>query len=160
MKLLDGHWRNSHQTSVNIPLDGEEKRARTATRSNALGYRFGSQKITIIVKTKKVCVGSRVIYMPTFENGLASSNVSTRVRRVAIYENLLDPEQMEVVANSRELAMIFGLQVELKDLAKTNIFGRFFDRLVSVWVAKRSPSVSLSGKAIALLASANSRRAS
>lgn len=117
-----------------------------------------SEKMTIFVRSKRVCVASKNVYLSTFQGNHIGSNLSTRAKRVAIYENVLDDEQKEALENSKALANSLGVKLEVRDLARTSVFRKLFDLIGRSRFAPKTPSLSFYGKTIALLASIDQSR--
>jgi hypothetical protein len=113
----------------------------------ALIGRSKTEKVTLFVKSKRVCVDCKNVCIPVFDGGPYGSRLSSRPRRVAIYENILDPEQNEALRNTQILARSLGVQLEVKDLGRMNVFEKFV-LLISRNSFVEPPSLSLPGKTI------------
>ncbi len=108
-------------------------------------------RIRIFVRSRRVCVESKIVSFPSFAGGLGS-NLSYQPRRVAVYEDVLDQEQKEALENCLALARSLGVKLEVKDVGRSNIFGRLLNFVLGTKVPSQTPSVSVSGKAVYLLA--------
>ena len=124
-------------------------RVRTAPHS-ALNARGRHGKMTVFIKSKRVLVTTKIVNLPPSFSGLVPT-FSSGVKRLSIYENLLDEDQKAVVENSVELAKSLGLELEVKDVAMLSIFARFLGLLRGSRLPARTPSVSFEGSAIALI---------
>jgi hypothetical protein len=136
---------------------GPEKNKVAQIGGNALNVFESARhgKMTIFIRSKRVCVGSEIVRVPFFVSGVAS-NVSYSSRRVAVYENVLDGEQKEALQNSKALAQTFGIELEIKDLAISNVFSRLLSSIRGK-VPTKTPSVSVAGEALTLLAKGSMR---
>ncbi len=77
-----------------------------------------SGKMTLVVKSKKVCIESRVLSLPTFD-GRFGSTITTREERVMVYADVLDDAQNEALKNARTLASILGIAARSQGYLET-----------------------------------------
>lgn len=125
----------------------ERQTARGTLRGNAK-----SGKMVLYVRTKRVHVASRIVELPAIAT--LGSNITSRSKRVAIYEYLLNEDERAAVQNYTALARSLGIQLEIKDLAKIGILGRLLGVVFRNKLVSKTPSVSLVGEATRLLPNA------
>lgn len=137
------------QTMIRPEAEGE--RNQTGNGGNALNTRsYQCGKMTIFVHSKRAFVDFRVVSIPLF-SGIPGTHLTYESRRVAVYENVLDEEQKEALENYEALAKSLGIKLEVKDLARSNVFSRLLNSIMGAKLPSKTPSVSLSGEALYLL---------
>jgi hypothetical protein len=131
----------------------ESERVQINEGTNALnGFESpGKGKMTIFVRSKRVYVESKIVTFPSFAGGLGF-NLSYLAKRVAVYESVLDQDQREAVENSQALARSLGVKLEVKDVGRSNILGRLLGFILGAKIPSKTPSVSVSGDILYLLA--------
>jgi hypothetical protein len=109
-------------------------------------------RITVFVQSKRVYVDTRVLSLPSFAGSGLGSNLAYQTRRVVVYEDVLDQEQREALEDSEALARSLGVELEVKDIGKSSVFTRILNYILRAKVPSKTPSISVSGEALFLLA--------
>jgi hypothetical protein len=103
-------------------------------------------KIQIFVRSSRTLVLADTVGYPSFVPValLSLSPRSVGAKRVLVYEKQLDPEQKKFLDEAAGLAERLGMDLDVKDLGKQNIFLRFLSRVASGSVA--TPSIVIPGR--------------
>jgi hypothetical protein len=134
------------QTTTRPEEDGE--RNQTGNGGNAVNTKsYQRGKITIFVHSKRAFVDFRVVRIPLF-SGIPGTHLAYESKRVAVYENVLDDGQKEALENYEALAKSLGIELEVKDLARSNVFIRLLNSIMGTKFPSKTPSVSLSCEAL------------
>ena len=131
----------------------DESVASQEDKHNALKtFKIQHGTIRLLVHTTRKCVGERRISVPVFGGPTLGTLPSFETRRVAIYENVLDEGEHEVVENYQFLASALGIRLEVVDLGTFGILWKILGRLLRTGSTHRTTTVEISGEAIDLLA--------
>ena len=134
-------------------LEGEEKRTeRAGGQSSARKDLRAPGKMTLFVKSQRVCMVNQVLNLPAF-SGTLGPMITTRSERVVVYENVLDDAQNEALKDARALADCLGFELVVKDISQHGVLARFLGFILRNDLNQRVPALSLEGKAIESLAS-------
>lgn len=109
----------------------------------ALNIHANKGRITVFVKSKNMCVGTRTINLLQANNGLTPSVVAVP-RRIPVYERVLDDDQKAVLEMATEQARVSGASLEVKDEGKLGL-ARLLDMISGHRLLPGVPFVSYSG---------------